>query len=215
MVSPRIPISVHVSYKEIRDGIGKIIVDKLNKAIKGSVNPVSIFVEVRVRQAILNSPEYKSMASGQLEDEIGIPNLEDRLNRIISYWASNLQVKHNPVKLTGNKITGGMSVRMIQANYKDVISLDDANFLTEHGDNLPWLEWMLLRGAAAIVLDYEIGLGLGRAGQNIMIKNTSSSWSIPPQFSGLKDDNFITRALAPLHQEIADFMERQITVRIN
>jgi hypothetical protein len=211
--SIKIPLTIRVNYQEIKNGIGKIVADVMNKAFTDSQKPIRAFVSVSIRDAIKSSDEYREMAAGTLQQELGVPDLQARIDRIIDYWA-NINIKVIPARVVGTKVVGGMRITAVRANFQDVLISRDATFITENGTVLPWLEWMLLRGSSVIIMDYEIGIGLGRTGNNVMIHAPGSHWSIPPQFAGTKDDNFVTRSLDKVRQQIADKIEEEIFKRI-
>ena len=56
--------------------------------------------------------------------------------------------------------------------------------------------------------------GWGRTGMGIMIKRESSAWSVPKAYAGTFNNNFATRALEGMQDEIDILIRREITKAI-
>ena len=132
------------------------------------------------------SPGMLVMASGLDTDG------ETIVNTIIN----SIQVGYTPLKTTGNRITGGISVYILVADFSDILGLDVATITTEKGQKLPWLQWLLTQGGRIIIDDYSVKMkpGRGRSGQAIMVQN-GNSWNVPRAHAGTIEDNWLTRAL--------------------
>ena len=69
---------------------------------------------------------------------------------------------------------------------------------------MPWLEWLLLKGNQIIVRNYEVKIGSNsrsRSGDAIMI-SSSENWRVPPEFIGTNTNNWTTRALSKIEDEL-------------
>jgi len=115
------------------------------------------------------------------------------MDDIIEVWVQSLFVTLKPIKIVGDSIQGGIQIGIFKAGWVDVLRRRTANFTTEKKENLPWLEWLLLRGDQVIISDYHIAPGRGRAGGQIMVQK--GSWSVPVEFRGTDDNNFANRAV--------------------
>lgn len=94
---------------------------------------------------------------------------------------------------------------MIQSDYTDVLNSSAAVFKTEKGTDLNWLEWLLLFGSKTIIKDYEVEFGYNprsRTGQAIMRGVKRGKWSVPYEFSGTQNNNWITRAIDSVESDI-------------
>jgi len=80
--------------------------------------------------------------------------------------------------------------------------------VTEKGESLPWIEWLLKRGDDIIISDYHVVEGdHGRTGMATMKPGGNYKVSrVNPSFSGTEDDNFVTRALDGKEMEIANIL---------
>lgn len=168
-----------------------------------------------ITQYIISSPEYDSLVNGQLKLELGIPDADNKIQRIIDIWINNTQVNYKAPKITNNQIKSSISVKMIKTNFSDVLD-QPAAFIedTIRGYELPWLQWLLLEGTAIIVDDYEVIIGpnsRSRTGYAIMTPSSSTGWSVPPEFAGTVTDNWITRAISKAKPDIEKLLERAIT----
>lgn len=185
------------------------IADTLNVGLRKGTIKIEKQIRDLVRRAIQSSPEYQSLAHGQLQGEFGIVDSQARLDIILKIWINSITVSVNPVKRSGGQLKGGIRLEMISGDYQDVINIPEAYVITEKGTRLNWLEWLLLFGDRSIIRDYTIGIDQerSRTGVNIMVKAKNKRWAVPPQFSGTINKNFVTRTLDPLDAQITKIVE--------
>ena len=164
-----------------------------------------------VREALVSTREYQSIAQGQLKAELGIPNSGSRIMAIINTWVNNISVT---VK-AGTAPFLLIDIGMIKDDYGDVLSLPQAQYTYKsqrtQGD-IPWLRWLLLEGDRRIINKYEFSRNPrgSRTGMGIMKKKTRGFWQVPPEFSGTSVNNFATRALGKIETEIDKIVEQTI-----
>lgn len=181
------------------------ISSKILKALRPQVNSYfkNVFEKIKdnlsnlVISAITSAPEYNELISGRLKAEFGIPDSSSRLQRILEVW-KNITFKYKPVKNDGKQLVGSFELSMIKQDFSDVINLAEASFVTEKGSTLNWLEWLLLFGDQVIIKDYNVILGSNprsRTGMAIMSGSVSGKWSVPSEYSGTINNNWITRAI--------------------
>ncbi len=165
-----------------------------------------------VKQAFLNSPEYRSLLSGQLRYEFGLDNPAAKVNQILSVW-DNVVVSFDSPKIKANQIHGKLVIAMINSNYSDVLALDASRQETKKGQSLAWLEWLLLMGDKTIIKDYEVFLGSGRnsrTGGAVMKKVVGGKWKVPSEFSGSSKNNWVTRVLDSVETKIDDAIKKAV-----
>jgi len=79
---------------------------------------------------------------------------------------------------------------------------------------LEWLRWLLLEGGKVIVSDYEYRQGSKRGGSRtglgIMIKRRGG-WKVPAAIAGIESDNFVTRALSEIQDNIDIIVRQELT----
>jgi hypothetical protein len=165
-----------------------------------------------VINAIKTAPEYSALIDGQLKAEFGLPDSVDRVSTIIDKW-SKVQFKYEKVVIKGSLLFGSFSFNMIKSDYSDVINLPVASFITEKRSTLNWLEWLLLFGNQTIIKDYNVVLGSNprsRTGMAVMKGVNSGKWSVPTQYAGTPNDNWITRAIDSADSQIMDLLNKSL-----
>lgn len=178
--------------------VGKIIEDELNlKLKKAAIHIKNNFGPVFIN-ALKAQPEYNSLIDGELKEEFGLLDGSSKINTIMKVWVESLRVKMRKFRFVNTDFTGGIRVEAIRSDFTDVMALDEGYQITEKEEALHWLQWLLLAGDQVIIKDYVIvegGLFHGRAGSKIMRARGGGTWSVPPQFRGNIDDNWVTRAV--------------------
>lgn len=165
-----------------------------------------------VIEAIINAPEYIELVSGRLKAEFGLPNADARISEILDEW-KKIKFKFNGIKQSGDNLVGSFILDMIPSDFTNVINLPSASFVTEKGDVLNWLEWLLLFGNKTIIKDYEVVLGpnpRSRTGMAVMRGVIGSKWRVPPEYSGTKNNNWITRAIDSADPQIEDLIKKSL-----
>jgi hypothetical protein len=151
---------------------------------------------------------------------------------IIETWLNNIKLEHKEFKgVKTGKLKGSLKLSVIKSSYLDVKSLPTASYTSKPSNHLiPWLEWLLESGTTLLIKDYGItfdinegsfqGLFRSRSGQAIMVGSKdadnqlhktfgleplkgSFSWSVPPEYAGTKNDNWVTRALVGIEPQIS------------
>ena len=205
-MSIKLNISLQETQSEIAALISREVFKMTNRSFSRSVKPIKQLVRQELGNSVRNQPEWSSLLGGKLRTEFGIPDAFSRLSQVLNIWLSNIQVEFHRMSITGTKMSGGLTIRAVQDNYEDVLSLADSSFVTEKGEELEWLRWLLVEGDRTIIRDYHIQYGQkGRAGPAIMIKK--GRWKVPSEFAGNPNNNFVTRAIdqidSTLQKEIA------------
>jgi len=163
-----------------------------------------------VSEGIYKTPEYQSLIGGSLRLEFGIPDANTKVAELIEFWISHMQFTYSPPVITGSKIKSSFSIEMIKADFSDVLGSDAANVIdSARGYSLNWLEWLVLDGSKIIVPKYDVVVGpntRSRTGLALM-RVSNNNWRVPPEFAGTITDNWITRAIDSVSQDIMDTLE--------
>ena len=198
-----------IIYNDILKALLPEVIAYFKKAVqqlKQNIPPV-------IKQAIINSPEYISLLDGQLKYEFGIPDSSQKLTGLLDLWSSNVDIKYTAPSISGNKIKASFTISMIKIDFNDVLFSDYAIVYDSfRGYSLPWLEWLLLEGNKTIIKQQDVVIGpnkLSRTGMAIM-KNSSKSWKVPSQFAGTISDNWITRAINSVDNDINNIIEKAL-----
>jgi hypothetical protein len=149
--------------------------------------------------------------NGKLKYEFGIPDPATKLSGLLDIWSDNIQYQYMKPNITGSKIKGFFSANTIRIDFADVLYTDYALVIDNlRGYNLPWLEWLLLEGNKTIISKHSVSLRpsqFSRTGNALMIES-NKSWSVPSEFSGTSQDNWITRALDDAESDIENLLTR-------
>lgn len=196
------------STSEINQKILNALRPQVNAYFKKVISSIKQPILETITQAITSSPEYVSLLNGDLKYEFGLPDSESRLNNILKFW-QKLNIETNAVAVSRNQLKGSFSLKMIQSDFSDVLSSSAAVLITEKKQALNWLEWLLLFGNQTIIKDYTVEFGpnpRSRTGQAVMRGVKSGKWSVPSEFSGTINDNWITRAIDSVETEINNIL---------
>lgn len=193
--------------KEILITLLPDIIDYMNNVIKY----IKINLPEVVRNAIVSTPEYQSLVGGQLQFELGIPDVNQKISGLLNIWMNNMVYEYQIPRIANNKIISNFSVGMIRVDFDDVIYSEYATIRDVKGYSLPWLEWLLMEGNTILVPAHEVLFGpssYSRTGNAIMRKNKNRNWKVPAQYAGTLNDNWITRALDSAESDIQDVLNR-------
>lgn len=173
-----------------------------------------------VVKAIHDSPEYQSLLGGDLQALFGIADPQPVVNAIVDAVAGSLRLTIKPP--SGDSL-GGLLLEILREDMSDVLELDEASYVSyslRRGTEtlVPWLQWLLLAGDTIIIVDWEVIRGRGsytstRTGLAVMvqpIRRPSHGFQIPAPYSGVVDNNWLTRCLEAASGPIADVLQRAL-----
>jgi hypothetical protein len=213
----RFSVSLLESDQQIRSAILDSLSKKISVGLQKSVNPLTQSIKSIMIKALQSQPEYQSLISGQLRKEFGIANVNN-VNVVIDNLVNTLVVQVSPLKIINTGLSGGITIQMIPSDtFGGALSDPSANVTDDDkGYSLPWLQWLLLRGTDIIVRNYEVKFGPNpnsRSGDAIMI-SSGKNWRVPPEFVGTQRNNWTTRAIESVEDEllntIRSIVERNI-----
>jgi hypothetical protein len=200
-------ISIKETASQIEKKIKIAIGDELNTKYSRVIDKITNFVKKSIYDAVTSQPEYYSLISGQLRIELGLTDGDTRLINILEVWLQGLSVEFSKFRISASNLTGGITIRAIRSDYSEVLSISDSEFITEKGERLPWLSWLLLSGTQTEIANYSIVYGVfGRTGGGHMVPG--GSWSVPAAFAGQDNNNFVTRAMVSVQKDIESYIEK-------
>ena len=210
---------MNISFKLLENDatITKLILESLQtqvqEAIFKIIPRISSDIKILVKNALLSEPEYTSLKAGTLRAEFGIPDASV-VDQVIDVLVNTLEIDSDPIKIMRNGLSGGFILKMIKKDdiggviYTDFASVvDDTN-----GYVLPWLEWLLLKGNEIIIQNYSVNYinsPRSRSGMALMIKS-DKAWRVPSNFSGTENNNWITRAISKIDNDIVKTIQNTI-----
>lgn len=205
----RISVDLIQSDSEIRKLILTALAEDVNKSIQKTSSSVDSKIKDLVKKALMNQPEFAALTTGQLRYELGINNTDSVL-KVVNALAETSEIKVKPFKITSIGLSGGFQYNMMDTeNLGGILYTDIASVQDSKGYSLPWLEWLLFEGGKPIVKNYEVKFGpskFSRTGFAIMVKS-NKNWRVPAQFAGTVTNNWITRALDTIDDEMNEIIE--------
>jgi len=196
---------------------GKIIIKESNVELERKILASSqveikkIFQRAKVKihseiinivvEALSNCPEILSLKDGKLRFDFGLS--EDPTTEIVYAVANSVQVYFRDFNFTKQQVKNIFSIYIQPSDFRNLISSDFANVVTENGEVLPWLKWLLLEGDTILITSYHVAYGSydsSRSGGAVMLPK--GVFRVDPAFSGTDENNFITRAIEQYEDRI-------------
>lgn len=197
-------IKILETQKEIEQEILKALRPQVDSLMQSAIRRLKVSIPEIVSKAIYESATFQSLSSGQLRLEFGISDAQAKVAGLLSIWIKNMQFQYEKPAVATKGIKSRLSINMIKSDFSDVLGSDYAEVYASKGYTLPWLKWLLLDGTANIVNAYDVFIGpnyRSRTGMAIM-KKSVSGWSVPSEFAGTQNDNWITRAIEAASSDI-------------
>lgn len=191
--------------KEATSQINKKIQESIFSVFASSVKKNIASVEASIRTAakgwILNQPEINALRQGgELAAKFGIPIGENDniIYQIVNTIVNNLVINiDKPSKNFSGNVRFELRPSLIQLEENK-----DFSVITEKGVEINWLNWLLNMGDSVVVIGWKFNPGyLGRSGGGNMIEG--GSFRVPPRYSGVEGNNFVTRAFLGREAELS------------
>lgn len=196
-----IQIQITDSLKTIERNVNQAIADYINDTLTKKQSRILKQLQSLIPSWIEQQPEVQSILSGSPDSLAGQFGITLSPVSIISSITDSV-VNSAEIKFIryNRDLKGGFELSCQPSNLANLLAQVQGHTLYNGGD-LHWLDWLLLRGDSIIVTNYQYNprTGLGRSGLGNMVPG--GAFRVPPQFSGTKDNNFITRALLGKAQE--------------
>lgn len=198
-----------ISKSEFKNNVQDALKKKISSqagAIQGSLNAsIDTIVLNRLISAVptIQGDDYY---------ELGVPDINERIQSIIRTVAANSTVV---VTSGSGKSFFTINIGVLDGDYSDLLSLPEAVFETQNkqgvGIQLQWLRWLLLEGTKPVVDKsfYDSKPQYARIpGGGFMINN--GFFSVPPSIAGTSEDNFLTRALRGIEDDVILLTQKQV-----
>lgn len=189
--------------------VAKQLNEKLSKAIPLIRKQVQNIISTRIRA----SEEWSSIQFGKLHSELGVDNAAQRLDDILTIWIDGTKVELVKVQVINNRLDGGLRITGAgRTDFSDTLSHSSAHIQIDNG-TFDWLEMLLLAGDR-VISDYyytipnKYEVPYSRTGKGIMRHKTGSQWSLSPEFKGKENDNFVTRSLQGIENDIEQMLAK-------
>lgn len=162
-----------------------------------------------VVDALSRSPEIISLQSGSLKYDFGLDT--DPTQEIIYAVANSTYVYFKNFRFNKNTVTNVLSVYIQPEDFRNLLTSGFAQTITNNGQVLPWLTWLLTAGDSIVITQYHVDYGMyaaSRSGGAIM--KPGGVFKVDSEFSGTVDNNFITRAIKGYEGEITDIIRNSL-----
>lgn len=192
------------------------IKNHINKAISRIGNGPTSKIQGLIRYAVTSQPEWDSLRDGKLQKDFGLPDGYN-IDSLLSIWSNEFILKVTPCRIFSGQITGGVSLSLIEEGYSAVLS-NTISEIQSKGGTVFWLEWLLLAGNNILVKDYSVVYNLNsiskkysRSGDALMKFKSGETFKVDARFAGTEDDNFVTRGLKNIEDDIMNILWDEIS----
>ena len=200
----RISANIVETNDEINTMILEIMADHINDTLNIAMPKITTEIKELVALSLREEPEYQSLLSGRLRAEFGLSDT-NMVDNIIDKLVSTIDVSRSTVSYNKIGLVGGFTITMMKSDdMNGLIFTDIASVISNNGQHLPWLQWLLLEGNNAIVKNFDVKMGSysqSRSGMAIMV-SSRDNWRVPPEFVGTISNNWTTRAIDRIEDKI-------------
>jgi len=192
-------IRILESDRQISALINRGLATAFDRAVRTNISTLRDRLRNIISGALYGSQEIQSLSGGTLMADFGLTF--DPSSSIVSSIVSSLHVTARRTTSSAATISGGFDVTLQPSDYANLLSLPAAQQIID-GGSIPWLEWLLTLGDAVILANFGVEYGpFGRTGRAHMTPN-SKPFKVNSSFSGSPDNNFITRAIQSVSNQI-------------
>ena len=205
-----ISIQILESAKEIEKNINAAIANHINGIISREQNNIVNKVKLLIPSWLESQPEIKSLRSNSINSLVGQFGISGDTNAVVDSIITSVK-DATSVKFVkySNNLKGGLELQFQPSTFSNLLGLSAGHTVYKGGD-LHWLDWLLLRGDNIIVTNFQYNPSSGFGRSNLGNMVGGGSFRVPPEFSGTKDNNFITRAFvnSTVESQLSDLLSR-------
>ena len=200
----------------IRQNILQLLAKDMDRLFKKSIVQIEARIKILLKETLRQQPEYLSLVNtnGDLRLNFGIPDVSV-VDAAISDFVGASSFQNKPIKISTVGLVGGFSLQFIPYDAIESAARS-TSVITEKGQSLPWLSWLLFEGTSPIVRDYDVQISnnpYSRTGGAIMVPS-SRNWRVPSAYAGTVSNNWITRAIENIDKDIYSIIENTIRENI-
>jgi hypothetical protein len=162
-----------------------------------------------VVEALSSSPEIVSLSAGKLKADFGLTS--DPGQEIIYAVANSVDVVFRDFKMNRQGVKSVLSVYIQPSDFTNLLSAEFAKVVTDKGDQLPWLSWLLTMGDSVIISEFGVQYGnfpTSRSGMAVM--KPIGVFKVDSTFAGTIENNFITRALDKYKNQMSEIIGKSL-----
>ena len=214
-------IGVNININRVKTDLLNAACARINRGVKKAMADIGIGTRQACEKAIKSQPEYTSLKFGDLKAQFGLIDISKMLDSIIDSILAEIYIDLRPFQYKGgNVIAGGLSIRAMKKDLSYLFNMRGASYKSNEYD-IPWLEWLLSAGDGPIIFNWYISFQLSpnevlrsRSGRAVMRPQLGARWSVPQQFAGTKNDNWITRAMDYAWAPTMDVVQKALAANI-
>ena len=197
------------SDRTIQQKIYQAISEELNERLKKNTNKTKKIFLQSAEEWLRSQPEISSLLGkgvfGSLNSQFGLPvgTATSAVEQIVFAVLQSLRVEFRPIN---SRLKGLVEFLFQPSDFMNLLGLTEGHITSEKGADLHWLDWLLVQGDKTIVVGYTyVPAPVGRSGGGEM--NIGGLWRVPPEFSGTRDNNFVTRAFDNREKQIKAILQ--------
>lgn len=207
-------VKITMSDKEIKAGLifaaKEVISDAILKASPRAIAKIRALVGSK----ILNSSTFSSLLDGVLRLDFGLTNemATSATAAIISQVIKNIDAVYN---LRNNLSVGSVTISLLPVNIEEIANIPQGTYISENANGefneVGWLRWLLLHGSEFVVDDHRVQYvknHRSRSGGALM--KPDGVFRVDPSFSGTENDNFLTREIEGVRNEIIEIIRMEL-----
>lgn len=206
--------------QNLKRELNRAILEELTSVLGGAFRSVESTIQQNFRNAMKGEIEYLSLMGAGIESlkgHFGIANTQD-VEDVVTAVSSIIGVNVGKTRMLKGEVktSFGIGLENIRTIVEGLIDVGLGGHLTEKGEEIPWIDWLILRGNQIIIREYDVLFkpGAGRSHQAIMVGGRKKRWRVPPMFQGTANNNWITRSLLVMEKDVQDIVTQEITKRM-
>lgn len=184
--------------KIIEDMIANAGIQHVNSVLFKCLLPIKLAVASIVSGSIYRCPEYASIMAGELYPQMGNVDPSVVLQSVMDNVSGGVAVTTTGARRLGRGYSGSITIEILRSDYSEVLGVQGGSFSSEGGYSIDWIRWLTIEGDRILVYGYKFTtlpwVG-SRTQKGFMRKASGGTWSVPPQYSGIASDNWLTRAI--------------------
>ena len=197
--------NIQIDQKELQKQIKQEIQRKVNQAVPKIQSALNQrFESMLLQRFVQGVPPFTPRQVG----EIGVPDLELRIQSILREAAKSFEIRVQPANLLK------INISILKKDHADLLSLPESvfHYVSRNGSGvLEYLRWLLLEGDQVIVNQYDFSdrnmIG-SRTQQGTMVRG--SGWKMPQDIAGVAGNNILTNCLNKIGKDIESIVSEEL-----
>lgn len=212
-----IGFDIKQSDKEIERMILRTFCEEMNSRVARLRPKVEKWIREEVSFRLLNCETLNSLKTGKLRGEFGLSDSDlDKIDKLVDRFVRSISVTTTPLRLTTRGLSVSPILRVKSETLKELADSPNAEVITRKGVSIPFLE-MLCEWGDKQIINWYIREGnswerinISRSHSMIMEEKRGARWSVPPEYAGVIEDNFVTKAMDGIWNECGAFISQEL-----